>query len=136
VRSAIVNVPVRGPPLFAATRNVTVPVPSPSGLDTIAIHSALLCAVHLQPFKAETATLASRVLGGSVCVSGVSVKRHGAASCITRTWLSLTTISPSRIDGTGLGAARNAIVPFPCPDAGKSSEIQLACVETVQAHSG
>jgi hypothetical protein len=102
----------------------------------IAIHSALLRAVHLHPFNVETETLASRVLGGNVCVSGVSVKRHGAASCITRTWLSLTTISPSRIDGTGLGAARNATVPFPCPDAGENSEIQLTCVETVHSHSG
>src|SRR5262247_3671662 len=102
----------------------------------IAIHSALLRAVHLHPFNTDTATLASRVLGGSVCASGVSVKRHGAASCITRTWLSLTTISPSRIDGAGFGAAWNATVPFPCPDAGERSEIQFACVETVHAHSG
>jgi len=102
----------------------------------IAIHSALLRAVHLHPFDVETATLASRVPGGTVCVSGVRVKRHGAASCITRTWLSLTTISASRIDGTGLGAARNATVPLPCPDAGENSEIQFACVETVHAHSG
>jgi hypothetical protein len=89
-------------------------------------HSALLRAVHEHPFKVETETLALLDSAAIVWVSGASVNRHGAASCMTRTRLSLTAISPSRIVGTGLGAAWNCTLPVPCPDAGENSEIQLA----------
>jgi hypothetical protein len=121
---------------LAATRNVTVPPPVPLAEDVIVSHSALLRTVQGHPLKTETVTLALLALAATVCVSGSSAKRHGAASCMTRTRLSLMTTSPSRIDGTGFGAARKATVPLPCPDAGESSESQLACVDTVQAHSG
>jgi hypothetical protein len=121
---------------LAATRNVTVPLPLPFAADVTVSHSALLRAVQAHPFNTETETLALLALAATVCASGSSAKRQGAASCMTRTRLSLMTISPSRIDGTGFGAARNATVPLPWPDAGENSESQLASVDTVHAHSG
>jgi len=120
VRSPMVNVPVRGPPLLAATRNVNVPLPLPSARDVIVSHSALLRAVQAHPFNTEMETLTLLALAATDCVSGASEKRHGAASCMTRNWLSLTTISASRVDGAGFGSARNATVPLPCPDAGEN----------------
>lgn len=55
---------------------------------------------------------------------------------MTRTRLSLTTISPSRIVPAGFATARNATVPLPWPEVGDKSVIQFAGVVTVQAHSG
>jgi hypothetical protein len=125
VLSAIVTVPVRGPPLLAAMLNATEPLPLPCAPDVIVIHDALLFAVHVHPLSVDTATLAVPALELTVWLSGASAKRQGAASCITRTRLSLTTISPSRMDGTGFGMARNDTLPLPCPDVGETSAIQV-----------
>lgn len=121
----MVTVPVRDPPLFAAMRNATDPLPVPCAPDVMVIHDALLLAVHVQPLRVETAMLAAPALELTAWLSGAIAKRQGAASCITRTRLSLTTISPSRIEGTVFGATRNSTLPFPCPEVGDTSEIQL-----------
>ena len=47
-------VPERGAPLFAATLNVTTPMPEAPGPDVIVIHGAVLTAVHPQPAAAVT----------------------------------------------------------------------------------
>jgi hypothetical protein len=136
VRSAMVTVPVRDAPVLAAMRKATEPLPLPCAPDVIVIHDALLVAVHVQPFDADTATLAVTELELTVWASGAIVGRHADASCITRTRLSLTTISPSRIEGAGFAAARNATLPLPWPEVGEISEIQLGWLETVHSHSG
>jgi hypothetical protein len=136
VRSAMVTVPVRDGPLLASMRNATAPLPLPWAPDAIVIHDALLVAVHVQPFDADTATLAVTELELIVWASGASVTRQVAASCITRMRLSLTTISPSRIEGVGFGAARNATLPLPWPEVGEISVTQLGWLETVHSHSG
>jgi hypothetical protein len=125
VWSAMVTVPVRDPPLLAAMRSAREPLPLPWAPDVIVIHDTLLFAAHVQPVNVDTLTLAVPALELTVWLSGAIAKRQGAASCMTRTWLSLTTISPSRIEGTVLAAARNATLPLPCPDVGETSEIQL-----------
>jgi hypothetical protein len=131
----MVTVPVREPPLLEAMRNATEPEPLPCAPDVMVIHDTLLLAVHMQPFSVETATLALPAPEPTDCPSGI-VNRQGAASCITRTRLSLTTISPSRMDGTLFGAARKATFPLPCPEVGEISEIQFGWLATVHAHSG
>jgi len=136
VRSAMVTVPVRAAPGLAAMRNATEPLPLPCAPDVIVIHEALLVAVHVQPFNVDTATLAVTELELTVWASGAIVSGHVAASCITRTWLSLTTISPARVEGVGFAAARNATLPLPWPEVGETSEIQLGWLETVHSHSG
>ncbi len=45
----MVRVAVRGPPLLAATVNVTVPSPVPFDPDVIVTHGASLVAVQVQP---------------------------------------------------------------------------------------
>jgi len=56
VDPAIVSVPVRAPPVFAATVNVTVPLPVPLAPLAIVIQLALLLAVHVQPDCVVTVT--------------------------------------------------------------------------------
>jgi hypothetical protein len=54
---AIVNVPERAPPLFAAALYWTVPLPLPLPPDVTVSQDALLPAVHEHPPPADTATL-------------------------------------------------------------------------------
>ena len=54
VRLATVKVPVLAEPVFAATLNVTVPLPVPLAPELIVIHDAPLVAVHGHPPAAET----------------------------------------------------------------------------------
>lgn len=137
VRSPMVTVPVRVlVPLLALKRYPMLPLPAPSPTEVIVNHSALLRAVHLHASCVETAMLAVPASAETVRRSWSIVKRHGAASCLTRRRSSLMAISSSRIEGAGLGAATNSTLPSPWPDAGDRFEIQFACVETVHAHSG
>ena len=53
---AIVSVPERAAPLFAATAIITVPLPVPLEPDAIEIHETLLPAVHAHPAEAVTDT--------------------------------------------------------------------------------
>jgi len=53
---AIVSVPVRALPVFAATLNETLPSPVPLAPEVIVSHAALLVAVQLQPLVVDTAT--------------------------------------------------------------------------------
>lgn len=54
---AIVSVPIRAGPVFAATLKVTLPLPVPVAPDVMVIQDALLAAVQPQPAPAVTATL-------------------------------------------------------------------------------
>lgn len=116
-------------------RSDTEPGPLPCAPEVMVIHDALLFAVHVQPFNVDTAMLAVFASELTVWAPGI-VMRHGAASCITRTWSSLTTMSPSRTEGALFAAARNARLPLPCPDVGEISEIHAGWLDTVHAHSG
>ena len=137
VRFPIEIDPVRPPALpFAATRYEMVPLPSPLALDVIVIHESLIVAVHGHPDRTVTAMVPVVPDAGTVCDEGEISNRQGAGSWETRTRLSLTTMSASRRDAVVLAPARNANEPLPWPDAGASSLIQFACVETVHAHSG
>jgi len=136
VLSPMVIVPLRWEPLFDEMRYVTVPLPLPFAPLVIVSHPTLLWAVHVHPVNVATETVPVPASNATDCVGGVSVKRHGAASCMTRTRLSLTTISASRVVGTLFAATLNSTLPFPCPDVGERSVIQAACVVAVQAHSG
>jgi hypothetical protein len=56
-KPAIVSVPVREPPGFAATLKPTEPFPVPLAPDVTVIHIALLVAVHVQLPAVVTLTL-------------------------------------------------------------------------------
>jgi hypothetical protein len=57
VRVAIVAVPVRSAPVFAARVRRTCPFPVPVAPEATVIHAALLVAVHAQPAPAVTLTV-------------------------------------------------------------------------------
>ena len=63
VCEAIVMVPVRDPPVFAATAKATEPLPLPVALDVI--HDALLAAVQAQPLPADTFTVPAPPVAGT-----------------------------------------------------------------------
>ncbi len=54
---ATVMVPVRAPPVFAATVNATDPFPLPLAPDVTVIHASLRLAVQAQPVPVVTVTL-------------------------------------------------------------------------------
>jgi hypothetical protein len=113
-RSAIVSVPERPPALlFAATLYETVPLPLPLAFEVIVIHDSPLVAVHAHPGWPAMVMVPFPPLAGAESVVGEMSNWQGAAACEIRKRLSLTTMSPSRRDEAGLGAARNVNEPFP-----------------------
>ena len=50
-------VPVRAPPVFAATVNATEPLPLPLAPDVTVIHASLRLAVQVQPVPVDTMML-------------------------------------------------------------------------------
>ena len=116
------------------TRTVPAPLPVTGVVNEIQLASVAM--VHEQALSVDTATSRVSPLASMVRLSGRSSNRQGAACCDTRRRLSLTTISPSRIEGRGLGATRNSTVLVPCPEVGDSPESQFAAVDTSHGHSG
>ena len=115
------------------TRTLAEPLPVRGANE---IQPASVLRVHEQPLIVDTTTSRLPPLASAVRLSGRSSNWHGAACCEIWTRLSLTTISPCRLEGWGLGATRNSTVLVPCPDAGESSDIQFAAVDTSHGHSG
>ncbi len=126
----------RSSPGFGAMRIPTVPSPLRATGVVNAIQLASVAAVHEQALAADTAISRPPPAASMARLPGRSSNRQGAACCDSRRRFSLTTISPSRTDGRGLGAARNSTVPEPCPEAGDSPDSQVTLVETSQGHSG
>lgn len=101
---SMLMVPLRTPPLLAATLNATVPVPLPEAGAVTVIHPSLLFADQLQP--PGVVTLMRPVVPSAPTSSddGEIVKRHVAAACVTRSRSSLTITSASRAAACGLAA--------------------------------
>lgn len=84
---AIVSVPVRAAPLFAAAVNDTVPLPLPDPPLEIAIHDAFDVAVQAQPLFAVTPTVPLAPFASADWLVGEMVYAHGGgagtAACVT-----------------------------------------------------
>src|SRR5688572_15130588 len=116
------------------TRTVSAPLPVARVANEIQLASVAM--VHEQGLTVDTATSRVSPLAPTVRLSGRSSNRQGAACCETWRRLSLTTISPCRVEGRRLGATRNSTVLVPCPEVGDSPESQFAAVDTSHGHSG
>ena len=127
--------PPRSAPPLGATVKVIEPPPEPLSGPAKEIQLTSADAVHPHSLAAAIVTPPLPPLAGIVCAAGLRSKRHGAR-CETRTVLSLTAMTASRVADPSLGATRNETVPLPWLDAGESPEIQLAVVDAVHAHSG
>jgi hypothetical protein len=96
----MVTVPLRAPPVFAATFNVTVPLPLPVAPLVTVIHVALLVAGRAHPLGAVTVTLTPVVpAAGTAADVGCSDTVHvgvPAGACWIVTDSSPTVIVPVR----------------------------------------
>ena len=81
----MVTVPVRSPPVLAATIRPTVPLPLPLAPLVTVIQDALLDAVQLQPPGASTPTVAGPPGALTFCSGWLSsyVQFTEAAACVT-----------------------------------------------------
>jgi hypothetical protein len=118
VAPAIVRVPVRlEATVFAATVNVTEPLPDPVAPPLTVIHAALLPAVQLQPVAAVTALLPLPPAAVKDWVAGEIDGEHAAAACVTVNVAPAIVSVPVRIDATVFAATLNPTVPLPDPVA-------------------
>ena len=84
------TVPARSPPLFAAARSVSVAVAEPLAAPTIVNHAASLVAFHAQPFNVSIVTGMVPPEAETAVFDGATLKRQGAASCVSDTCVLLT----------------------------------------------
>jgi hypothetical protein len=136
-RPAIVSVPVRAAPVFTPTKNVTVPFPLSVPLDVTAIHGALLTAVHVQLFGADTSIAVPTPPAAPMLwfVGEIEALHAGAiAPCVTVARCPAIVMLPVRASPV-LGGTVKATVPLPVPLSGGVSVIQLESVEAVHAQS-
>jgi len=77
---AIVNVPLRGAPLFAAAPTTTVPLPEPLAPAVTVSQFAWLEAVHPQPDPAVTVNVVEDAVSGTVADGGPTANVHAGAA--------------------------------------------------------
>ena len=75
---AIVTMPVRAVPVFAATLKPTTPLPVPAAPDVTVSHTALLTAVHAHVAVVVTFTVPVLAVEGTFCAVGVIPYVHAA----------------------------------------------------------
>jgi hypothetical protein len=117
---ATLIVPLRSAPVFASTRNVTVPLPVPALPFVTAIHDAFDVAVHAQlDADAVTVTEPTTVASETVWELGSMVKVQagggGAADWVTEKVLPATVIVPDR-SAPVLAPMLNVAEPLPVPE--------------------
>jgi hypothetical protein len=131
---AIVSVPVRlEATVFAATLNVTGPLPDPVAPPVTVIHAALLAAVQLQPVAAVTALLPLPPAAAKDWVVGEIVGEQDAAACVTVNVAPAMVSVPVRLEATVFAATVKPAVPVPDPAAPLVSVIQDALLAAVHA---
>jgi hypothetical protein len=114
---AIVIVPDRAGPLFAATENATLPLPEPPGADVTLIHGAFDTAVHVQPSPAVTVTVPLPPASATDWLAGAIANVHwgAGADCVTVNVWPPTAIVPLRA-APMFTATVKLMVPLPVPD--------------------
>jgi regulatory protein len=109
------TVPVRSAPLFAAARSVSAALAEPLAAPTIVNHAASLVAFHAQPFNVSIATGIVPPAAETAVFDGATLKRQGAASCVTGTCVLLTSRTARRSIASGFGMTVYRTVALPCP---------------------
>src|SRR5687768_5111003 len=123
--------PWRGPPMFAAAVNCTVPAPFPLP-DVMLIHASSVFAVQSHPPAVFTANDPDPPVAGSVWPGG-AIENVQPPDCVTvKTCEAITTV-PLR-SPPGLGAIARVTVPLPEPLLAPEKLIQLSVVEAFHEH--
>jgi hypothetical protein len=128
---AMVIVPVRCGPVFAATEKFVVPLPAPLAPAVIVIQVSLLAAVQAQPVAVATLTDPVPPAAATLCEVGLRVNAQPLA-CVTVNVWSAMVIVPMRC-GPVLAATENCVVPLPLPLAPEVMVIQAVLLAAVQA---
>ena len=132
---AIVSVPVRAPPVLAATLYVTVPGPVTELPPITVSQLTLLCAVQLQPAVALTVTQFDPPNAEINALVGLSeAPQVGAAACVTVKVCPPTLIEAVREVVALLAATLNDTVPLPVPLGAPLRVSQLALLVALHAH--
>ena len=135
VAPAIVSVPVRiDATVFAATLNVTEPLPDPVAPPVTVIHGALLTAVQLQPVAAVTALLPLAAASVKDSAFGEIDGEQAAAACVTVNVAPAIVSVPVRLEATVFAATPNVTEPLPEPVAPPVTVIHGALLVAVQLH--
>ena len=128
----MVSVPVRAPPVLAATLSVTIPSPLPAAPPVMVIHGTALVAVHAHPSVDVTSIVREPPAADvDVAVGSIEEVQSGAAAL----WLRATpspsiVIEPLRA-APPLRATRNATLPLPVPSAPEVIVIQLTMLDAL-----
>ena len=126
---AMVRLPERGPPVFAAAVKVTAPFPVPVAPSVIESHDALLVDVQPHPAGAETFTDPFPPAAGTFWLGADSENEH-PLPWVTVNVLSATETDPAR-EGPELDPTVSWTVPFPLPVPPEAIVIQGVCVDAV-----
>jgi hypothetical protein len=119
---------------FAATANVTAPLPVPAAPDTIKIHVALLAAVHVQPEATDTETEELPVPpDGTDTVFGVTEAEHAVEVWVTVMLCPAMVSVPVRVVPL-FAEALNPTEPLPVPAAPDVTVSQEVLLTAVHAH--
>lgn len=131
-----VTVPVRGVVVvFAATLNVTVPLPDPAPVTVI--QAAVLAALQGHPAAVVIANEPLPPEAGIDCDIGEMAYEHVAVApaCVIDTTCPPMVTVPVRDDVSVFGATESVIVPPPVPLAPALIVIQLVLLEVLHAHA-
>lgn len=116
--------------LFAATLNVTVPLPDPLAPAVTTIQLAVLDADHVQPPPVVTVNEPEPPADGIDCDTGAIEYVQGcAAACVTVNVCPPAVIVPVRCVVAVFAATLNVTVPLPEPLAPAVTTIQLALLD-------
>jgi hypothetical protein len=92
--------------VLAATRSATVPGRFVPAFEGTVIHGAALAADQAHPFSVSTVTVTSPPAAETAAFAGVTLYRHGAASCDTGTSRLLMSSAACRGIASGFGPTR------------------------------
>jgi len=130
---AIVSVPARAAPVFAAKVNATVPLPLPLDPAVTESHAALLVAVHAHPAAAVTEICGPvPAVAGAPKLVGLMEAAHDPAWLTVKVWPAIVSV-PDR-GPAGLAAAEKLTWPLPLPLAPAVTVSQDALLDEVHAH--
>lgn len=131
---AIVSVPVRCPPVFAAKASDTVPLPVPLAPLVIVTHEAALAAVHSHEVPDMTRRLPFDAVAGTARLVDESVNAQAGAACVTPKVRPPRVMDAERGVVVAFAATLYEIVPFPLPVAALVIVNHAAVLVAVQAH--
>lgn len=122
--------------VFAATVNVTVPLPDPVALPVMVIQAALVVAVQAHPAAVVIENDPLVPATGTACSVGAIAYEHEpvAAACVTETVWPAIMIAPVRWAVVVFGATVKVRVPFPASLVAPVSVIHGVLVNELHAH--